>query len=173
MILVALVAVLAYFGLQKTTVSFEFSVSDIKSDPQTVFELFRDPKSLPTVDKDLHKVEIVSIENRDGGVEVVQFTLPVFWKLRASSTWRIDPNSLSIDADVTDPFGILALVQKWTFALDKSEEGGVRTSMAESTQFTVPWILAFLGVTRSTKDLHLEMVQTVKTVAESRQQQGE
>ena len=152
--------------------SFEFSVSDINSDPQTVFELFRDPKSLPTfnplMDKDLHKVEIVSIENRDGGVEVVQFTLPVFWKLRVSVTWTIDPKSLSIDSDVTDPFGILTLAhEKWTFAPGKSEEGSVSTVMAESTQFTVPRILAFLaGIF---KDVHMEMVQTVKTVAESRQ----
>ena len=61
----ALVAVLAYFGLQKTTVSFEFSVSDIKSDPQTVFELFKDPINLPKIHPKLtegrDKVEVLEV----------------------------------------------------------------------------------------------------------------
>ena len=154
--------------------SFEFSVSDIKSDPQTVFELFRDPKSIPTFnplyDKDLHKVEIVSIENRDGGVEVVQFTVPIFWKIKALATWSIDPNSLSIDSDLTSLFGTMILARvKWTFAPDKSEEGSVRTVVTESCQFTAPRILAFLaGISQN---VHLEMVQTVKTVVESRQKE--
>ena len=173
-ILVALVAVLAYFGLQKTTVSFEFSVSDIKSDPQTVFELFRDPKNLPTfnplMNPDLQKVEIVSIEEKDRGVEVVNFTLPIFWKAWVSVTWSIDPSSLSIDSDVTDQFGILTLAhEKWMLAPDQSEEGSVRTVMTESTQFTVPRIFAF--VAHIFKDAHLEMAQMVKRAAESRQKE--
>ena len=123
-VLVALVAVVAYFGLQRTRVSFEFSVPDIKSDPQTVFKVFRDPRKLPALnplmDKDTHTVEIVSITEQEGGVEVVQFTVPIFWKLVVSITWTIDPVALSIDSDVLAPFGILSVAhEKWTFDLKK------------------------------------------------------
>jgi len=173
-ILVALVAVLAYFGLQKTTVSFEFSVSDIKSDPQTVFELFRDPQNLlpfnPLMNPDLQKIEIVSIEKKDRGVEVLNFTLSLFWKVWVSVTWSTDPSSLSIDSLVTDQFGIMTLAhEKWMFAPDQSEEGGVRTVMTESTQITVPRIFTF--VAHMSKDAHLEMAQMVKRAAESRQKE--
>ena len=171
-VLVALVAVVAYFGLQRTTVSFEFSVPDIKSDPQTVYEVFRDPRKLPALnplmDKDTHTVEIVSIIEQEGGVEVVQFTVPIFWKLVVSITWTIDPVALSIDSDVLAPFGILSVAhEKWTFELEKSEGGDVRTVMTESTTFTLPRMLVFLA--NVFKSAHLEMAQTVKKTAESRQ----
>ena len=170
-LLVALVAVVAYFGLQRTRVSFEFSVSDIKSDPQTVFEVFRDPRKLPALNplmnEDTHTVEIVSITEQEGGVEVVQFTVPIFWKLLVSVTWTIDPVALSIDSDVSVPFGILSVAhEKWMFELEKSEGGGIRTVMTESTTFTLPRMLAF--VADIFKSVHFEMAHRVKKVAESR-----
>ena len=170
-LLVALVAVVAYFGLQRTRVSFEFSVPDIKSDPRTVFEVFRDPRKLPALnplmDEDTHTVEIVSITEQEGGVKVVQFTIPIFWKLLVSVTWTIDPVALSIESDVFVPFGILSVAhEKWTFELEKSEGGGIRTVMTESTTFTLPRMLAF--VADIFKSVHFEMAHTVKKVAESR-----
>jgi len=170
-ILVALVAVLAYFGLQKTTVSFEFSVSDIKSDPQTVFELFRDPKNLPNIHPMLtegrDKVEVLSTEEQEGGVEVVHFILPSYRYFQTSSTWIIDPTSLSIESKVTGPLGIMSGHVKRTFVPDESDGKSVRTKMTESTEVTSPQILTFAA--NSIIDIHLEMVQTLKRVVESRQ----
>ena len=171
-ILVALVAVLAYFGLQKTTVSFEFSVSDIKSDPQTVFELFRDPEYLPNIHpmltKGRDKVEVLSTEEQAGGVEVVHFNLPSYRYFQTSITWVIDPSSLSIDSKFIGPLGIVNGRLKWTFVPDESE-GNVRTKMTESTKVTSPKILAFAA--NKIRDSHLGLVQALKEVVESRQKE--
>ena len=172
-ILVALVAVLAYFGLQKTTVSFKFSVSDIKSDPQTVFELFRDPKVLPSIHpmltKGRDKVEVLSTEEQAGGVEVVHFTIPSFWFFRTSITWVIDPSSLSIDSKVTGPLSIMNGHVKRTFDPDESDGRSVRTKMTESTEITSPKILVYAA--NAIMDSHLGLVQAFKEVVESRQKE--
>ena len=172
-ILVALVAVLAYFGLPKTTVSFELSVSDIKSDPQTVFELFRDPKNLPKIHPMLtegrDKVEVLSTEEQEGGVEVVHFILPSYRYFQTSVTWVIDPGSLSIKSKFTGPLGIVKGRVKWTFVSDKSEGRGVQTEMRESTEVTSPKIWAFAA--NAIRDSHLGMVQELKRVVESRQKE--
>ena len=171
-ILVALVAVLAYFGLQKTTVSFEFSVSDIKSDPQTVFELFRDPKDLPNIHpmltKGRDKVEVLSTEQQEGGVEVVHFNLPSYRYFQTSITWVIDPSSLSIDSKFIGPLGIVNGRLRWTFVPDESE-GSVWTRMTESTKVTTPKILAFAAY--QIRDSHLGMVQALKEVVKGREKE--
>ena len=169
-VLVAMVAVLAYFGLQKTTVSFEISVSDIKSDPRTLFELFSDPKDLPNIHpmltKGRNEVEVLSTEEQEGGVEVVHFTLPNFWY---SVTWFIDPSSLSIDAKFTGPLGIVNGQVKWTFVPDESDGRSVRTEMRESTEVTSLQIWPFEA--NAIRDNHLGMLQTLKRVVENRQKE--
>ena len=70
-----------------------------------MFELFRDPKNSKLPPKGCDKVEVLSTEEQEGGVEVVHFEHPAFRYFQASV---IDPTSLSIESKVTGPLGIMS-----------------------------------------------------------------
>ena len=68
-------------------------------------EILKTPNIHPMLAKGHDKVEVLSTEEQEGGVEVVHFEHPAFRYFQASV---IDPTSLSIESKVTGPLGIMS-----------------------------------------------------------------
>jgi len=107
--------------------------------------------------KGCDKVEVLSTEEQEGGVQVVHFKHPAFRYFQASIMWVIDPTLLSTESKVTGPLGIVSGHVKQTFVPDESDGKSVQTKMTESAEVTSPLNLGF--VANVIRDSNLEMTQ--------------
>ena len=161
--------------------SLELSTT-IESDPQTVFQFFRDPENLLKVHPETIGVNVTSVETKQGedevDYEIIRFTnLHVFpiaalsvasigLKYSFDVTYTVWPEKLVIEHRFVMTTFVMTTLEargNWTF---ESVENEPVTILVEKDEYTAPLVFSSFVVSQA-KEVHEAMHQNAKRVIES------
>ena len=167
-------AALLTYGFQRSSVTLEMSIT-ISSDPQTVFQFYREPENLPKAHPDTVEVEVVSRTaemNTGAETEIVRFNNIHKFPIAADSaaalglqysfdvTYTVQPAKLVVGYVFVMP--VLEARGNWTF---DSIEDGAATVLTEKDEYTTPLILSRFVVSQA-RTAHEVMHQNTKRIIE-------
>lgn len=168
-LVILLLAILAYYFLENTILSFELK-KFIAFAPNVVFEYLKDPVYLVDIHHKIRDVAVVNLRVDEMDVEHRQYTiyedLPHIGTHKNMASSIADPIQLTIRIHMLILHGLIH--GDVAYYLTESWNGTVAgTTIEEVSTFQFPWILAkFLN--RTTTETHAQLLDNLETLIELR-----